>query len=125
MLLRCIWSNSYGNNPSIDLSIKFTDITIMHVPVTSYEIINWFDQIVTLLGRMFGHKYGVQHWYKYWLLDLFMCHLYQQIITYMINHINKHVIKLHRSSNQKSTSQENNINIGNYNNNNMNNKPLS
>ena len=85
LLMRSVWSLDPAANKPITLRIKWTDSTFNNIPVSAVQVIYWVDLIGGMLDRYACIKHSLNPWWKYWLLDLFLVHLYQQILNYFID----------------------------------------
>ena len=81
------WSMDANDNPTIDLRIKWTESVFCNIPVTAINVITWLDMIIGYLNQIKKSKLIINPWHKYWLQDLFMTHLYIQILEYFLKHL--------------------------------------
>ena len=85
--LRCCWSSNYNLNPKVNISIKCASIEWTNVPVSCYEVLLWFDEVLALITQIGHSKYSLDQWYKYWMLKFVLIKAYIPIFDYICVHI--------------------------------------
>lgn len=94
-LLSSLWSANYCDNSKLSLKIALTDITWTDIPVSSREVLLWYDQICGAIENLGASgKYMCNKWYKYWQFDCYKFSAFQQILEYECEHIRGVLLKL-------------------------------
>ena len=84
--LKALWSQHYIKNRELNLKFKMVDIEWQNIPVSSYEVVMWQDDIFGLIAEYRCSEYLCDQWLKYWTLKCFKNAAYEQILQYMIDH---------------------------------------
>ena len=92
--IRLMWPKQYLIKNRLTLSIKYSQVSLRSIPVSVYEVINWFDQIMAYIDSIYYCKYGLELWMKYKSIKMLMNDLYIQILQYMIDHTRPYVRQL-------------------------------
>lgn len=92
ILMRTLWSLDPAENPPITLRIKWTQSMFRDIPVGAVQVIHWIDLIDGMIDRLYFLKMGLCIWYKKWLVELYLIHLYQQILKYFVSVLD-HTVK--------------------------------
>ena len=99
--LKAIWSQHYIKNPELNLKFKMVKIEWNNIPVSSYEVVCWQDDILGMIAEYRCAEFLCDQWLKYWILKCLKNAAYQQMLQYMIDHVTAAINKISKSNNQK------------------------
>ena len=91
--LKSCFANDCTKNPTLDINFDKCKIKWTDIPVSSHEVITWYDNIIALLDHLAVFKYSCCLWYKYWILRGFEIEAYIQILDYVCIHVQSVVTK--------------------------------